>query len=539
MSLPRVPYADSLNKTQQTQFGGYNHTRAAGDGELWDMGNLWAGNFPALSVRPRRALVTTLREPHGLAAGDVLAWVDGDQLYYGGKAVGTVERSDKQMAFLGDRLIIFPDKKVYNPFDNSLTAIENEFSSGAGKVTFKNGTYTGEPADANTLVCEGADFGSLFKVGDGVTISGCTKHPENNRIFVIREISEDGNELRGYENSFVLDSDDEAMNKEYTEPGVITVKRECPTLNFVFAHENRIWGCDDANIYASKFADPFNFYAYDGLDSSSWYSEDLQPGNFTSGVSYYGFPCFFKNDQVYKVYGAIATEFRHMGAANLGVEPGSGNSPATAGETLFYLSRAGVVRYKGGLPHLIDAAFGDVEYHDAVGGTDGKRYYVSMHDDDDVPHLFVYETDNQAWYRHDGLDVQRFAWNDGLYALCENGELWYMGHGSQVPEGAVEEGPVEWFAETADFTDGTPNRKGVHRLEMRCELDEGSTLTVKIQFDSGAWQTIKTITANKKQSHLLPIIPRRCDHYRIRLEGKGDAWIYGLTRSRYEGSELH
>lgn len=537
MSLPTIPYADGYTKTQQTQFGGYNHTRAAGDGELWDMGNLWAGNFPALSVRPRRALVTKLTKPNGLAAGDHLAWVDGTSLYYDGRKVGDVADSEKQMCFLGDRLVIFPDKVVYNAYDDSLTAIETSFSSEAGKVTFGNGTYTGEPADANELRCEDVDFSTLFRVGDGVTITGCILHPENNRIVVIREFSEDGHSIMCYENSFVL-SGENGMD-EYTEPGTVTIKRECPTLNFVFTHENRVWGCDDSTMYASKFADPFNFYAYDGLDSSSWFSEDLAPGNFTSGVSYYGYPCFFKNDQIYKVYGAITTEFRHMGAANLGVEPGSGNSPATAGETLFYLSRAGVVRYKGGLPHLIDTAFGDEEYHNAVGGTDGKRYYISMHDTNDVPHLFVYETDNQAWYRHDGLDVKRFAWCDGLFALCENGELWYMGHGSQVPEGAVEEGPVEWFAETADFTDGSPNRKGVNRLEMRCELDEGTTMTVKIQFDSGAWQTIKTITAQKKQSHLLPIIPRRCDHYRIRIEGKGDAWIYGLTRNRYEGSELH
>ena len=539
MSLPRIPYADGYTKTQQTAFGGYNHTRAAGDGEIWDMGNLWAGNYPALSVRPKRSFAANLEEPHGLAAGDALAWVDGDTLYYEGTMVATLKslNVDRQMCFLGDRIVIFPDKQVYNTYDKTLTDIENEFESAAGEIIFANGTYTGEPADANTLRCEAADFSTLFRIGDGVTITGCVDRPENNRIFVIREISEDGHELRGYENTFVLGGENNM--DDYTESGAVKIKRECPTLKYVFSHENRVWGCDDENIYASKFADPFNFYAYDGLDSSSWYSEDLSPGNFTSGVSYYGYPCFFKNDQVYKVYGAIATEYRHMGAANLGVEPGSGNSPATAGETLFYLSRAGVVRYKGGLPHLISAPFGEEEYHDAVGGTDGKRYYVSMHDRNDSPHLFVYETDTQAWYRHDDLDVKRFAWCDGLYALCENGELLYLGHGSAAPAGAAEEDAVEWFMETADFTESSPNRKGVNRLEMRCELDEGSEMVVKMSFDGGKWIEVKRITATRKQSHLLPIIPRRCDHYRIRIEGRGDAWIYGLTRNRYEGSELH
>lgn len=536
MSLPGIRYADSYEKTQQTVFGGYNHTRSAGDGELWDMGNLWAGNYPALSVRPKRGLLTQLEKPNGLCAGDALAWVDGTKLYYDGVHVGNVTDSFKQMTFLGNRLVIFPDGVVYNTYDNTITPIKITTS---GTATFSNGTYTGEPADANTLEISGVNLSELFLVGDGITISGCTKHPENNRIVVIREFSEDGKAIC-YENTFVLDTDADGLPADYTEPSTVTVIRDCPDLKWVFTHENRVWGCDDDNMYASEFADPFNFYTYDGLSSSAWFSEDLAPGNFTSGVSYYGYPCFFKNDQIYKVYGAISTEFRHMGAANLGVAPGSGNSPATAGETLFYLSRAGVVSYKGGLPHLISAPFGDEQYSDAVGGTDGKRYYISMTNLSGERTLFVYETERSAWYRYDNLDVVRFAWSDGLWALCADGNLWYMGHGSCTPDGLQMESAVSWFMETSDFTDSSPNRKGVGRLEMRCEVEEGSSLTVKIQFDSsGVWQNVKTITAGKKQSYLLPIIPRRCDHYRIRVEGVGDAYIYGLTRYHYDGSELH
>ena len=47
MRLPSMVYADGIGKAVQTAFGGYNHTRQARDGELYDMRNL-TGDFPGL-----------------------------------------------------------------------------------------------------------------------------------------------------------------------------------------------------------------------------------------------------------------------------------------------------------------------------------------------------------------------------------------------------------------------------------------------------------------------------------------------------------
>ena len=41
---------------------------------------------------------------------------------------------------------------------------------------------------------------------------------------------------------------------------------------------------------------------------------------------------------------------------------------------------------------------------------------------------------------------------------------------------------------------------------------------------------------DKKRSYYLPIIPRRCDHFRIRMSGQGECRLYSLVREVYTGS---
>ena len=107
-----------------------------------------------------------------------------------------------------------------------------------------------------------------------------------------------------------------------------------------------------------------------------------------------------------------------------------------------------------------------------------------------------------------------------------------------APE-STEEETVAWSAEFGDFTENDPNKKGVSKLQLRMELEAGAEVTISIQFDSsGEWETVKKLTAAKKQSYYLPIIPRRSDHYRLRIEGKGDYRLYSLAREDYSGSEL-
>ena len=141
-----------------------------------------------------------------------------------------------------------------------------------------------------------------------------------------------------------------------------------------------------------------------------------------------------------------------------------------------------------------------------------------------------------------------WGWNEELYCLDATGKLWMNGNARSVPQGAVQEALVAWKAEWADFYEyttysssstATPEKKGIGKLLLRLELDEDASVQIDMQFDSdGVWRTVKTLQTEVKRSYYLPIIPRRCDHFRIRMTGNGGCRLYSLVREVYNGSEL-
>lgn len=534
--LPSMIHADGIQKYRQTQFGGYDHTLGAGNGALWDMENMTGELHPLLSPRRRRWIAGQLEKPNGLYAHDGLFWVDGDGFYAQGERKGTVTDCRKRFASLGAYIVILPDKAYYNRLTGEFGSLEAEWS---GAAVIQDGSFAQEEAKANTIRAEGADWAARFRAGDGVTISGCAVHPENNKTAVIREI--DGDELRFYENVFTIG---EGGDSE----GAVSVKRCVPELEFICENENRLWGCKGDTIYACKLGDIFNWNVFDGVATDSYAVDVGSAGDFTGCCAYLGYPIFFKEEHIYKVYGSKPANFQVMGSASLGIETGSAGSVSIAGETLFYLARTGICAYTGGIPQSVAAPFGTQRFRAAVGGSDGKRYFVSMEDQDGDWHLFVYDTQRGLWHREDGREMVGFAWDGELYFLDAQGTLWMDGTARSAPEGCEREGPVEWSVEWADFYEysgsssssaAIPQEKGIGKLLLRLELDEESVADILIQFDSdGAWRTVRSLDAHSKRSWYLPIVPRRCDHFRIRLEGIGGCRVYSLTREVYTGSEL-
>lgn len=599
MKLAKLPFGGRYRTSVQTVFGGLNQNPGASDGELREMTNLSARAWPLLSPREKRGLERTLVSPGGLFAQETPCWTEGTAFYVNGVQVGTVSAGEKKFAAMGSSILIFPDKLRYDCADGSLTALESVWSGSS--LQFRCGQLYGETAEANTLYAPGADWADYFRPGDGVTVSGCTLHPENDRTLVIREVS--GEYLYFYEYSFVLEpmyvfdvpdagleagaycftagetsrsfSLSEALaagcrlswdgttltwtgpdgsgtiattsgtggqrlsfrrtdTQPYTETGSLTVSRRVPALEQLCVNENRLWGCVGSTIYASKLGDPANFAVFDGLSTDSWQSDTVDAGDFTACVSYLGYPVFFKEDSVYKVYGDRPANFQWTPSARLGVLAGSEKSLAVAGETLYYLSRAGIAAYTGGIPSIVSGPLGqETRWQKAVGGSDGLRYYVSLYDGSCWA-LYVYDTRYGVWHREDAVQARDFAyWDGGLHLLLSSGALYRLDGSAGTAETAVN-----WEAVFADFTDGSPEKKGVLRLLIRAELAEGSSLTAAIRYDSdGEFRTVKTLTAQQKRSFSLPLTVRRCDHYTLKLSGTGECRVHSLAVTRYAGSE--
>ena len=138
--------------------------------------------------------------------------------------------------------------------------------------------------------------------------------------------------------------------------------------------------------------------------------------------------------------------------------------------------------------------------------------------------------------------------DQNTYFLTAEGEITLTGNILDAPEGCTDEEGFTWFAETGDFTEKGSSqstsydgvKKSIAKLWVRIEVAAGAEAKVLMQFDSdGKWvQAGQTLKPERKRSYYLPIVPRRADHYRIRIEGKGECRVYSMNREYYAGSEL-
>ncbi|MCD7927367.1 MAG: hypothetical protein LUF80_00655 [Oscillospiraceae bacterium] len=529
MKLPTLASAGSIQRQGQTSFGGINHVPGCGDGAIWDMENLCSDYYPVLAPRPARYIVDTLETPNGIYAHDGLFTVDGTALKLNSETIGTVEDSEKVFCSLGSYVCLWPDKLVYNLNTGDLSPIEVSWS---GTASIQDGTYADQEAMANTIYAEGVDWSEYFSEGDAVEISG-SETEANNVTIIIREI--DGEYLRFYEYSFTLDTDEDGAS--VAEEATLTISRNAPDFDFLLENDNRLWGCKGDTLWACKLGDPFNWYVFDGLSTDSYSVDVGSEGDFTGCCRYLGYPCFFKENGVYKVYGSLPTNFEVLGSATLGTIEGAWKSFAVANEKLYYLSRAGIMVYAGGTPAPISSVLGAGNIQTAIGGSDGLKYYCSLQDGSGDWHLYVYDTTQGLWHREDDFHAVGMAWYKGLYALEEDGTLALLGSPPEVPEGAEEEDAVSSMVEFGDFAWGTLNKKSATRIMLRLEMDEGVTVSVQVSYDSsGTWEDVCEVTVDHKCSRYLPALIRRCDHYRLRLNADGPWKLYALGQEFYSSS---
>lgn len=540
MNLPGMKYSDKITRDIISTFGGLNHRLGAGNGTLWDMKNLCSNEYPMLSTRPYRYKVAELSKPNGIFAHDGLAYVDGTNFYFNGEIKGTVTDTKKTFAGIGSYLVILPDKVFYDVDRDYMGSIESKWSG--ERLTFCSGAIFDTPAEANTIQAFGVNWEDYFKKGDAVTISGCTKITANNQTPIIREIH--GDKLVFMENTFTLDGVDGLT--DYVELGDMKIERSMPDMDFIFENENRLWGCKDNEIFVSKLGDIFNWNVFDGLTTDSYNINVGTAGRFTAAYSYGSYAIFVKPDMIYKMYGNYPSNYQLMGSSTLGILKDSGKSIAIAGNTMFYYSRSGFCAYTGGVPTSLNAPFGNERLSNVVAGSDGLKYYATAMDEEGNYRLYVFDTQTNQWHIEDEQEAVGFASQDGItYMLTEKGELLTVGTVANPKHEWDIEKQYKWFVEFGDFTQRASKNvqesftKNVVKLLVRCELEKNAIAEVWIEYDSsGRWERVATaMDYQTKKSYVLPIIPHRCDHYRLKITGKGRAFIYSITTEYSVGSE--
>lgn len=567
MNYPMLPGRQVLMETL-TRFGGLDRQPRPASGTFTHMENLSSREWPLAAPRTGRALYASPASPQGLIAGDRLCYVDGADFVIGGERYPmelSVRHEDcpKQLQSMGAWVIILPDKKYINTLSPEDRGSLEAVFSGEGvtaELCREDGTVLQEVTCSDTapeaglwldtggqepvlreysesqgqwasLSCfvklSAAGIREGFFPEDTVRVTGCPGLEGLRRVSACPE------------DALVL----EGAAVPGTLEGTLEVARRMPPVDFITECDNRLWGCRYGpdrqgnfvnEVYASKQGDFRNWECYRGLSTDSYSVSFGQPGPFTAAGGQLGYPLFFREGCIHKIFGAEPATYRVQTTHCPGVQKGSHQSLALTGELLVYKGRDGVFAYDGSMPVDISRQLGREKRCNAAAGALGEHYYISV-EEEQGSSLYVWDSSLGLWHREDSLRCSHFCcWDGVLYAIArDSGQILMLrGHSEQDQE------QVSWEGELAPFGLEDPMQKHISRLVLRVSLEPGSRLECLAKYDGeDRWHSLCHIFGRDLRSLRLPLRPRRCDRMVLRLRGTGPVKLWSVAKIYEKGSD--
>lgn len=318
-------------------------------------------------------------------------------------------------------------------------------------------------------------------------------------------------------------------------------KSNLPRLDHVCVLDNRLWGCRYGmqagstaavnEIYCSALGDFKKWDTFQGISTDPWYAGVAEAGPFTGAVAYGGHPIFFKEDCAYVISGSYppySVTTLHIA----GVAQGASRSICEVDGALYYKSRYAVMRYTSSSIGSVSDRLGRLP--DAVracAGSYNGKYYLSL-----AGEIYVYDTKRGMWCAEDACGAVDFATADGkLYIAGGHGDTDGKYPICVAAPGMAAEADMPWSFTTPRIGYGLPNRKYVSRVLIRLEIGDAALPTVELSRDGGAWEVLSCAArvgadGARTGSITIPIRPRRCESFRIRVSGVGAYKLTGITK---------
>lgn len=307
--------------------------------------------------------------------------------------------------------------------------------------------------------------------------------------------------------------------------------------------KNRLWAClydgKVNEIYATRLGS-FSDWSISEVASESGYAASVGSyGGFTGACVYGDNPIFFKEDFVHKVYVSSSGAHQIYNVPCRGVEAGSSASIAELGGYLYYKARGGFVRFDGSGVAEISEPIEGGRYRNAVAGIEGEKYVVGCTDRQGTPYVFVFDTRYGTWQREQtDKAVTYIEEYRGRLCIADGSGILYH----ELREGdEPSEKHVRYMYESGDIGFSDMEKKYICRLEARVRLELGASFNVWIQYDSdGRWISLRRAVGERctPKVDTVHVMPRRCDHFRLRITGKGEMKLYGITRVYEEGESV-
>lgn len=512
MRLPEINNASVGKSVLVTKFGGINRRARNGEFSIYDTENMTCEDYPCVKTRKKRVRLASIsggKAPHGMIyAGGTVYCAGTSFFYHGTEYENAVTDTDKSMIVMNGKIYIFPDKKYFDPTFSRMYDIEIVNTYAAGDISFHDGTLYSSPAAGNALTVVTPSFPMNLTVGDAVEISGCQTHTANNKTCILTGVSGDHKTLYFSENCF----------ENGTEQVPVTVARRIPDMDYVIECENRVLGCSGSDIFISHLGRPECFNDYSTPGTGAYTVRAAGGGDFTGFCEYGGYPYFFKEDRVYKLYGSVPEDYELVDVAGNGVAEGSGGSLSVCAGALYYLSPTGVCRFTGGNPEIISECLCET-LSCGRSGTDGKRYYLSCLNSADEPVLIVYDTALGAWMREDNVRAHCFTHYGGLYMQTADGIYELTGRETD----GVPEDDIHYCLESGEYTAGDATEgKYPSGITLFCSLPPSRSASLYISYDGEEFLYVGEISSRAPYVTRIPLVLRRCNVFRVKISGTGD-----------------
>lgn len=362
----------------------------------------------------------------------------------------------------------------------------------------------------------------------------------------------------------------------------LILTRRAPTLQYACVWKNRIWGCryeetETVNyneVYGSALGDAMNFYMYEGTAADSYTVSVGTGGKFTGIAQFEDCVIFFKEDRYYILTGS-EPPFSLSEYSGAGIQDGSAKSAVVINGYVYYKSYGGIMRMSpDSRPVRVSDALGTDKWEDAIAGTDGERYIVSMKRiGSEKRELFVYDTLTGLWTQEDNpfvsppaaiLHHRNSAFAIGSvpadsvpqvgsttagegnytpviqYFDADNAnKLPITILGSYQTDDLITETTVEWHADTGTLGLDVPDNKSIRQIQIRGRLCDGARINIEASYDGHdekdpVYLEEGTVKGTFNAVYTPAVL---CDNYKLHFSGIGECVIYSVTVTTEEAND--
>lgn len=500
-------------------------------------------------------------EPYSYAS----LYVDGERI----DSLELIPEATKEAVILNDVVFVIPDNAYYN-----INTKEKGFLSGTQKKSFTtkdiqgfyyNGKFWNKKLVAD--ICDSNDYingmkGTLdtirfsfentdnmsnyssfdlqnyFADGDVVNISQTHTQRKYTEVvagqYVVEKVYKDALVFSpsAFAGSNFGEDFSDSQDKPLWRADNLDVSVGTIELKHICISKNRVWGVNGDDIYASELGNCLKWQNYTGISTDPWTTHTGSNGDFTACCEYGGQPLFFKEGAVYTVNGDYYSTFGAQRIADIGIRADSHKSFAKVNSVLYWLSEQGVCAFTGGIPSIMSAPL-DVTLSEGMASTDGVKYYLSCNDGKGR-RLYIYDSRYGVWNSED-MDFTPLGFArdfESVNVMDDEGNITAVAWNEDI-DGTHEHHGIS-VIEFNPFYEGTTDKKDIGKIIIRGSVaPEYGGIDIKIMYDSaGTWENVGRIYNQSEKTKVTEFgfFPRRCDHWRLRLECKGNFTLYSVGR---------